>query len=111
VKALKGANRFARTVLATLFVGLFLATAALPSGASAQTTCLDRAKFASELEAQHAESPVSMGLANNVVMVEIFASNKGTFPIILTQPDSTSCFAAAGGYWENSPKQVVGLGS
>ena len=100
-----------RGLLATLFVGLFLATAALPLGASAQTTCLDRANFVSELEAQHSKSPVSMGLANTVVMVEIFASNKGTFTIILTQPDGTSCFAAAGDYWENSPKQLVGLGS
>ena len=52
-----------------------------------------------------------LGLSNTGVMVEIFASNKGTFTILLTQPDGTSCFVAAGDYWENSPKQVVGLGS
>ena len=100
-----------RGLITTLFVGLFLATAALPSQANAQTTCFDRAKFAKELEIQHAESPVSMGLSNTGVMVEIFASNKGTFTILLTQPGGTIYFIADGNNWENSPKQVVGLGS
>ncbi|MBT3767113.1 MAG: hypothetical protein HOB79_01735 [Rhodospirillaceae bacterium] len=100
-----------RGLITTLFVGLFLATAALPSQANAQTTCFDRAKFTKELEVQHAESPIPMGLANTGMMVEIFASTNVTFTILLTQPDGTSCFVAAGDYWENSPKQVVGLGS
>ena len=100
-----------RGLITTLFVGFFLTTATLPLQANAQTTCFDRAKFAKELETQNAKSPVSMGLANTGVMVEIFASTKGSFTILLTQPDGTSCFVAAGDYWENSPKQVVGLGS
>jgi hypothetical protein len=100
-----------RGLITTLFVGFFLTTAALPLQANAQTTCSDRAKFAKKLETQNAKSPVSMGLANTGGMVEIFASTKGSFTILLTQPDGTSCFVAAGDYWENSPKQVVGLGS
>ncbi|MBT4703776.1 MAG: hypothetical protein HOB79_22105 [Rhodospirillaceae bacterium] len=100
-----------RGLITALFVGLFLATAALPLPANAQTTCFDRAKFAKEIETQHAESPVSLGLADIGAMVEIFASTKGTITILLTQPDGTRYFFAAGDYWENSPKQVVGLGS
>jgi hypothetical protein len=84
-----------RGLITTLFVGFFLTTAALPLQANAQTTCFDRAKFAKKLETQNAKSPVSMGLANTGGMVEIFASTKGSFTILLTQPDGK--FSQAGG--------------
>ena len=82
--------------------------AAIP--AQAQTICDDRAVMLDKLKADYAEAPVSRGLtASGTQMVEILASERGTFSIILTKPDGESCLMAAGDSWHDTPQKKDGI--
>lgn len=67
----------------------------------AQAYCGDRANVAAKLEQGYAEKPVSMGLAFNGSIIEVFASPNGSFTIVMTAPNGTACLMAAGKNWEN----------
>jgi hypothetical protein len=49
-----------------------------------------------------------MGLVSNGAVLEVLTSDKGSWTIIVTRPDGTSCVVAAGEAWENLPKLVAG---
>ncbi|MBC8267681.1 MAG: hypothetical protein H8E36_02940 [Rhodospirillaceae bacterium] len=76
---------------------------ALPTIGQAQTVCGSRAEFVKKLQKGYAEKPVSVGLASNGSMIEIFASENGTFSIVITQPSGNTCLVAAGDNWQSAP--------
>jgi hypothetical protein len=78
--------------------------------AQAQAVCGDRGDVATKLQQGYAEKPISMGLANNGSVIEVFASNSGTFTIVVTTPTGQSCLVAAGENWEDLPEVVAGPG-
>jgi hypothetical protein len=54
----------------------------------------------SQLERKYGETRRGAGLQNRGAVTEIFASEKtGTWTIIVTRPDGTSCAVAAGEAW------------
>jgi len=79
---------------------------ALP--ASAQTVCGERNDFLSHLSRQYHEAPAAMGLVSNGALLEILTSKKGSWTVIVTRPDGTSCVVAAGESWEELPKLAAG---
>lgn len=86
----------------------FLFFAAAPSDVNAQTAqtvCGERAEFVSKLKDGYAEEPVSLGLSSKGAMIEVFASQQGTFSIIVTSPNGVSCLVAAGNSWASVPTQ------
>jgi len=87
---------------------LVLCLSAQPSAAQVQMMCGDRGKVVSSLEKSYAEAPVSMGLASNGAVIEVFTSSKGTFTIVMTHPSGLSCLMAAGESWEELPKHEAG---
>lgn len=94
----------------TAIMAGFLSTAAmLPAAANAQqAACADRASLVSSLSNNYAEHPTSMGLAANGAIFEIFASDKGSWTILVTRPDGVSCLMATGEGWENVPQLAQG---
>lgn len=93
----------------TAIVGaLLIGWTAFPPEVQAQAVCGERAEVASNLAKGHSETPVSMGLASNGAVIEVFASDSGTFTIIMTLPTGVSCLMAAGEDWQELPKQMVG---
>ena len=84
------------------FLAPFAAAAgvALPSPSHAQTVCSNRTNFIKELSSQHREDPVAMGLAANGSVLEVLASKDGTWTILITSPNGTSCVVAVGENWE-----------
>ncbi len=76
---------------------------AAPTDTQAQTVCGDRSEFVNKLKNAYAEKPISLGLASNGSMIEVFASDNGTFSIVITQPGGTSCLVAAGDNWQSVP--------
>jgi hypothetical protein len=68
--------------------------------ASAQTLCGERANFLKHLGTNHQEAPTSMGLTSTGKVIEVLTSEKGTWTIIITDPDGNSCLVAAGEAWE-----------
>lgn len=96
--------RYMMTIAGALLIGWTI----FPPAVQAQAVCGERGEVASKLEKGHSETPVSMGLASNGAVIEVFASDKGTFTIIMTLPTGMSCLMAAGEDWQELPKQHVG---
>ena len=70
--------------------------------------CGPRKAIVDELQTQHGEFRRSVGLQDNMVVVEVFASDAGTWTILFTKPTGISCFVAVGRAWENYvPEEVV----
>ena len=92
--------------------GKALTTALLASFVSvpvlAQAVCSDRGKFLDHLSDGYKEAPVAMGLASNGSVLEVLASDKGSWTIILTMPNGVSCVVASGEAWEKVEKVAMG---
>jgi len=97
--------KYLMAFLALALIGLASSTAA----AQAEILCGQRAGVVESLQQKFSEQPVSMGLANNGAMIEVFASHTGTFTIMMTQPNGLSCLIAAGENWENLKTALSGL--
>jgi hypothetical protein len=97
-----------RWALALIFVSAFALTAAAGSEAVATNndhSCSTRANVLSHLATKYSEAPVAVGLAENGGVIEVLTSTEGgTWTIIVTMPDGTSCMVAAGQDWEQLPK-------
>lgn len=81
------------------------------SEASAQLVCGQHTEVVTNLSQKYSERPVSMGLGSNGAMIEIFASKKGTFTIVITRPNGTACLVATGENWESITTKTEGLKS
>ncbi len=85
-------------------IGLALAQ---PGGTSAQTqgdrACAARAQVVERLAERYGETLQSMGMNSNNGLLEVYASEAtGTWTILVTSADGTSCLIAAGQMWEGS---------
>ncbi len=96
--------RYLTAILGALLIGW---SAFLPS-AQAQPICGERRALVATLEKTYSETPVSVGLASNGAIIEIFASPTGTFTIILTRPNGLTCVMAAGESWQDLPNRLAG---
>ncbi len=95
-----------------IFVGvLLIGLSTLPSKAQAQMACGQRTDVVSKLQKGYSEAPVSIGLASNGSVIEVFVSEVGTFTIVMTRPNGLSCLMAAGENWESLPTRTVGTGA
>jgi hypothetical protein len=93
-------------MLKTLTATAVVTALSLP--ATAQTVCGERTKFLKHLSSGYSEAPVAMGLVSNGSILEVLASKDGSWTIIVTQPDGTSCVVAAGEAWEDMPQLAMG---
>ncbi|MEM6941290.1 MAG: hypothetical protein AAF943_17615 [Pseudomonadota bacterium] len=83
-------------------LALFAATLVIsaPAFASSQI-CGQRDAIVEQLEKKHGEYRRSIGLQSNMVVVEVFASEKGNWTILFTKPSGEACFVAVGEDWED----------
>ena len=82
---------------------LLLAVAAVPfliSSASAQARCGPRDKIVKALGENFKEAPIGIGITEPGQVVELFASSSGTWTMVVTAPNGTSCLVAAGESWD-----------
>ncbi len=89
-----------------------LAAFALPTlstSAEASAKCGDRTKLIEKLEAKYKEVPVGLGLSqNNKAAFEVYASESGTWTVVMTMTNGLACVMAAGHSWQDLPKQLAG---
>ncbi len=71
--------------------------------AHAQSVCHQRAKFVTELGRKYLETPVAYGLTSTGQVIEVLASGSGSWTMIITTTDGTSCALAAGESWAKLP--------
>lgn len=90
---------------AALLAGFF----ALAPQAQADMTCGKRNEVIGALDKGYHEKPVSMGLASNGDMIEVFASKTGSWTMIMSKPDGKTCLVASGEHWQDIPKRNTGL--
>ncbi len=87
---------------------LLLGWTTFPPAAQAQAVCGEHSDVVSKLKKGHSEDPVSIGLASNGAVIEVFASPSGTFTIVMTLPNGISCLMTAGESWQDLPRQTAG---
>lgn len=89
-------------------IAAVLVATSLALPASAQSVCGERNKFLEHLGGNYQEGPIAMGLVSDGNVLEVLASNGGSWTIIVTRPDGKSCVVATGDGWEDVPLLVAG---
>ncbi len=95
-------RRYRTVILSTLI--LIAGSFAHPPAALAQPVCGSHQSIAESLKQSYTETPVSMGVTSGGGIIEVFSSPKGTWTLVITQPNGMSCLIAAGQDWEELPK-------
>jgi hypothetical protein len=75
-----------------------------------QTFCGDRTMMVGKLAQEFKENPMAIGMVDQSAVLEIFVSDQGTWTILATGTDGTSCVLSAGEGWE-SKSLVIGAGA
>lgn len=98
------------------FVVVFLIVCvfAVASCAQAQVPCVQRQEMVDFLRKKYKEGLTYQGLlgGTTAALYEVFASESGTFTILMSRPDGLSCIVAAGKGWRQvgePPKQEEAL--
>ena len=68
--------------------------------AQADPQCARRDQVVATLADRYGESRQAIGLAANATVMEIYASDSGSWTITITMPDGMVCLLASGGYFE-----------
>ncbi len=83
------------------FVGAMLSST---GPASAQQACVTHEAAAKQLGKQFNEMVVGRGLANSgKAMFELFVSEKGSWTVVVSEPNGRSCILASGESWQQMP--------
>ena len=75
---------------------------------SAAGFCGPREGFVKALKDKYQESSEGMGFSGEANVVEVFSSKTGTWTIIVTTPNGTSCIIAAGQGWKKLKQTIEG---
>lgn len=73
---------------------------AVPAMAQETAPCVKRADFLSHLSSNYDEAPIALGLTASGRVLEVVASEGGSWTIIVTMPNGVSCGIASGEHWE-----------
>lgn len=73
---------------------------AFPAMAQETAPCVKRADFLSHLSSNYDEAPIALGLTASGRVLEVVASEGGSWTIIVTMPNGVSCGIASGEHWE-----------
>ena len=95
---------FTSAVLGILLIGSIL----ISTAAAAQPVCGSHGTVSDNLRNGYSEAPVSMGVTTSGAVIEVFASEDGTWTLVITQPNGLSCLIAAGQDWESLPTLLSG---
>ncbi|MBR1158495.1 hypothetical protein [Bradyrhizobium elkanii] len=76
-----------------------LAAVLMSTVAGSAQTCASRSDFVTFLKDHFGEVEVDRGLSDRGHLVEVFVSPAGTWTILLSRPDGSSCLVDAGEAW------------
>jgi len=83
-----------------LFPVLGIFASVLASPASAQAQCGPREQVVKSLGERYKEAPSGMGVTQPGQVIELFTSDSGSWTMLLTTANGTSCLIAAGESWD-----------
>lgn len=87
---------------AALAAAAFLTPALTSLPAAAQSTaagCSDRTVMVKHLKSAYGETRLGAGLQSETGLMELYVSKGGSWTLLLTRPDGTSCPVAVGENW------------
>ncbi len=90
---------------------LTLAAILFAPAAAAKPVCGSHQSVSEKLKKSYTEAPISMGVTSAGAIVEVFASPKGSWTLVVTRPNGMSCLIAAGQDWETLPQQKMVTGA
>lgn len=76
--------------------------ASVPAQSAQITNCGPRAEIVAQLGSVFQEAPSGMGMIDPTAVVEVFVSESGTFTILASGTDGTSCILASGEGWDGA---------
>lgn len=79
-------------------IALIAALCAAPAAAE-EPLCVPRGDMQAALENEYGEVSVGYGLDHRDVIVEVWVSRAGTWTLLITRPDGSTCAVAAGIDW------------
>ena len=93
----------------TRIVAVLLAIvgALLSSPAEGQVACGPHDAITPQLLAQFAEVPVGLGLTNDGLLLELYASPDGTWTALISNPAGVSCIVSFGVGWQSKGPSAV----
>ncbi len=95
------------TLRAVAALGLALSAPAQAQQAAGRP-CAERAQVIERLAERYGETLQSMGMHSSQGVLEVYASEAtGTWTILVTSPDGTSCLIAAGEMWESDAEPLL----
>jgi hypothetical protein len=84
-----------------LLIALLAGTQAAAAEGQDSTVCAPRAQLLDQLSSRYKEVPVAVGLSTSGSLIEILTSdNGGTWTIMVSRPNGSSCLVASGEGWE-----------
>ncbi|MDA8585818.1 hypothetical protein N9L47_06040 [Rhodobacteraceae bacterium] len=94
----------------TLVATAVTAAVLVPEAVQAQANCGNRDSVVDKLSGKYGESFSGGGLQNADHLFEVWLSEeKGTWTILMTRADGTSCIMAAGTNWRDGLKIPAGI--
>ena len=93
-----------RLLTTALLTATLATTAAAPAAAQMRTACLPHEAATSKLVEGYGEQRVGLGIGpSGNAVYELYVAETGTWTILVTRPNGTSCIAASGDSWMTSP--------
>lgn len=96
-----------------ILTSLTVAAAMIPASLHAQSNCANRDTVVNKLESGYGEVFAGGGMQNSSSVFEVwFSEEKGTWTILLTRADGTTCIMASGTNWREAlPSQQKAKGT
>lgn len=94
--------------------GLLAALLLTPAMALAEPVCSERGALVGHLGQRYQEQPTGLGLMADGNLIELLVSARGTWTLLVSRPDGTSCAIAVGDHWQSAvpmgaPERGVGV--
>ncbi|ROU01156.1 hypothetical protein [Histidinibacterium lentulum] len=94
-------HRIAHALVFAAALPLSVLAPAAPARAQQAAVCADHAVIVARLAERWGESRQSIGLAANNTVVEVFASDSGSWTITVTRPGGPTCLVASGEHYQH----------
>ncbi len=75
---------------------------------AASKMCGKRTSMIKVLIEKYKETPRALGLSSAKIAMEIYASDSGSWTVMMTMTNGTACIMAAGKSWQELPKALKG---
>ena len=98
-----------KTIMAVGLLALANSANGITTVQAAPAKCGDRDKIIKVLRKDYKEAPLAMGLSQkSTEAFEIFTSEEGSWTVMMTMSNGTTCIMAAGHSWQNLPQELAG---